>query len=118
MRKSMLIGALSLVIVVWLGTSMNCSRRSARTGRSTIGMRKMSPGPRTRLSSVRPPAVIGRFDDDRQALLTDDAHRRAPLQRPFARGAGAPFLAGHVDRADRQPGGAGPGGGARGEGRA
>ena len=27
----MVIGALSLVIVVWLGTSMNCSRRSTFT---------------------------------------------------------------------------------------
>ena len=26
----MLIGALSLVMLVWLGTSMNCSRRSTR----------------------------------------------------------------------------------------
>ena len=29
----MLIGALSLVMPVWLGTSMNCSRRSTRTPR-------------------------------------------------------------------------------------
>src|SRR3954453_3351659 len=50
----MLIGALSLVIVVWLGTSMNCSRRSVRTGRSMNGRRNTSPGPLTRLGPVRP----------------------------------------------------------------
>ena len=42
-----MIGALSFVIVVWLGTSMNCSRRSTLTGRSMIGIRKRRPGPRT-----------------------------------------------------------------------
>src|SRR5207248_8246222 len=52
--QSMLIGALSLVIVVWLGTSMNCSRRSVRRGRSTHGRRKTSPGPFTRSGPVRP----------------------------------------------------------------
>ena len=36
----MLIGALSLVMFVWLGTSMNFSRMSTFTGRSTIGIRK------------------------------------------------------------------------------
>jgi hypothetical protein len=54
MRKSTLIGALSLVIVVWLGTSMNCSRMSTFTGRSTIGIRKRRPGSFTSRSSVRP----------------------------------------------------------------
>ncbi len=50
----MLIGALSLVIVVCDGTSMNCSRRSTPTGRSTSGIRNTSPGPLTRRSFVRP----------------------------------------------------------------
>ena len=50
----MLIGALSLVIVVWLGTSMNCSRMSTFTGRSMIGIRNRRPGPRTRPSFVLP----------------------------------------------------------------
>ena len=50
----MLIGALSLVIVVWLGTSMNFSRMSTFAGRSMTGIRKRSPGSRTRLGPVRP----------------------------------------------------------------
>src|SRR5918993_3052702 len=54
MRKSTLIGALSLVIVVWLGTSMNCSRMSTLTGRSTSGIRNRSPGSRTIASLVLP----------------------------------------------------------------
>ena len=49
-----MIGALSLVIVVWLGTSMNCSRTSTFTGRSMIGIRKRSPGARTSASFVLP----------------------------------------------------------------
>ena len=49
-----MIGALSLVIVVWLGTSMNCSRMSTLTGRSMIGIRNRRPGPRTRPSFVLP----------------------------------------------------------------
>ena len=49
-----MIGALSFVIVVWLGTSMNCSRTSTLTGRSITGMRNRRPGPRTRASFVRP----------------------------------------------------------------
>src|SRR5215203_522509 len=54
MRKSTLMGALSLVIVVWLGTSMNCSRMSTLTGRSTSGMRNRRPGSRTIASFVLP----------------------------------------------------------------
>ncbi len=50
----MLMGALSLVMVVCEGTSMNCSRRSTFTGRSTMGIRNMSPGPMTIRSDVRP----------------------------------------------------------------
>ena len=49
-----MIGALSLVIVVWLGTSMNCSRTSTFTGRSITGMRNRRPGSRTRASFVLP----------------------------------------------------------------
>ena len=49
-----MIGALSLVIVVWLGTSMNCSRMSTLTGRSMIGIRNRRPGSRTRPSLVLP----------------------------------------------------------------
>ena len=49
-----MIGALSLVIVVWLGTSMNCSRMSTLTGRSTNGIRNRRPGPRTIPSFVLP----------------------------------------------------------------
>ena len=49
-----MIGALSLVIVVWLGTSMNCSRMSTFTGRSTTGMRNLRPGSRTIDSFVLP----------------------------------------------------------------
>ena len=44
-----MIGALSLVIVVWLGTSMNCSRMSTLTGRSTIGIEE----PQARLADHR-----------------------------------------------------------------
>ena len=50
----MLIVTLSLVIVVWLGTSMNCSRRLTLRGRSTTGMRNTRPGPLTSDSSVLP----------------------------------------------------------------
>ena len=50
----MLIGALSLVIVVCDGTSMNFSRMSILKGRSMIGIRKRRPGSRTRLGPVRP----------------------------------------------------------------
>ena len=39
-----MIGALSLVIVVWLGTSMNCSRMSTLTGRSMIGIEEPQAG--------------------------------------------------------------------------
>ncbi len=49
-----MIGALSLVMVVWLGTSVSVSRRSTLTGRSTIGMRKRRPGSRTIDSLVLP----------------------------------------------------------------
>ena len=127
-----MIGALSLVIVVWLGTSMNCSRRSTTTPRSTIGIRKRTPGLRTIASFVRPepedhhPLVLlddadgqehddeqeqdedhddrGRgdeihgspwlagggavesLDDDREAILGDDADGRAPVERPVIPG--------------------------------
>ncbi len=50
----MLIGALSLVIVVWLGTSMNCSWMFTLTGRSINGMRNRRPGSRTSPSFVLP----------------------------------------------------------------
>ena len=50
----MLIGALSLVIVVCDGTSMNFSRMSTFCGRSMIGMRKRRPGPRTSPGPVWP----------------------------------------------------------------
>ena len=49
-----MIGALSLVIVVWLGTSVSVSRRSTLTGRSTIGIRNRRPGSRTIASFVLP----------------------------------------------------------------
>ena len=67
----MLIGALSLVIVVWLGTSMNCSRRSTFTGRSTIGIRNRRPGPRT-----RPSFGLAQPEDDHPLVLLDDPDRQ------------------------------------------
>ena len=50
----MLIGALSLVMLVWLGTSMNCSRRSTLIPRWTIGTTSTQPGPLTSSGLVRP----------------------------------------------------------------
>src|SRR3990172_4960435 len=41
----MLIGALSLVMQVWLGISRKASRRSTHTGRSISGIRNTRPGP-------------------------------------------------------------------------
>src|SRR3990170_3360082 len=41
----MLIGALSLVMQVWLGISRKASRRSTHTGRSMSGIRNTRPGP-------------------------------------------------------------------------
>ena len=41
----MSMGALSLVMQVWLGISRNSSRRSVHTGLSTMGIRNTSPGP-------------------------------------------------------------------------
>ena len=67
----MLIGALSLVIVVWLGTSMNCSRMSTLTGRSMTGIRKRRPGSRTIDSFVLPEA-----EDDHPLVLLDDPDRQ------------------------------------------
>ena len=62
-----MIGALSLVIVVWLGTSMNCSRMSTLTGRSTIGIRNTSPGPGPSDSLVLPEP-----EDDQPLVLLHD----------------------------------------------
>src|SRR6186713_2259944 len=50
----MLIGALSLVMPVWLGTSMNCSRRSTLMPRWAIGTTNTQPGPLTSFGLVRP----------------------------------------------------------------
>ena len=66
-----MIGALSLVIVVWLGTSMNCSRMSTLTGRSTIGMRNRRPGSRTIDSFVLPEP-----EDDHPLVLLHDPDRQ------------------------------------------
>src|SRR3972149_2208238 len=41
----MLIGAVSLVMQVWLGISRKASRRSTHTGRSMSGIRNTRPGP-------------------------------------------------------------------------
>jgi hypothetical protein len=52
MMKSIEMVALSSVIAVCRGISRYCSRRSTRTGRSTIGMSTTSPGPR--VPTMRP----------------------------------------------------------------
>ena len=67
----MLIGALSLVMLVWLGTSMNCSRRSTRTPRCTIGTTKTQPGPLTSFGLVRPSVKMSE-----PLVLVDDLDRR------------------------------------------
>ena len=67
----MLIGALSLVIVVWLGISMNFSRMSTFTGRSMTGIRKRRPGPRTRLGTG-----LAEPEDDHPLVLLNDADRQ------------------------------------------
>src|SRR6476659_5792815 len=54
----MLIGALSLVMPVWLGTSMNRSRRSTRMPRWAIGTTNTQPGPLTSFGLVRPRVKI------------------------------------------------------------
>ena len=65
-----MIGALSLVIVVWLGTSMNCSRRSTLTGRSTIGIRKTEAG-----ALDEPLVGPAEAEDDHPLVLLHDPHR-------------------------------------------
>ena len=54
MRKSTLSGALSFVIAVWRGTSMNCSRMSTLVPESMTGTRNRKPGLRTRPGFVWP----------------------------------------------------------------
>ena len=66
-----MIGALSLVIVVWLGTSMNCSRTSTLTGRSMTGTRKRRPGSRT-MPSFGP----AQPEHDHLLVLLDDPDRQ------------------------------------------
>ena len=86
-----MIGALSLVMVVWLGTSMNCSRMSTLTGRSMIGIRKSQArtrGPWISFGLAEPehdhPLVLlddpdRQVEDDQQDDDDERADRRAGL---------------------------------------
>ena len=65
----MSMGALSLVMFVWLGISSKSSRTSTLTGRSTTGMRNRRPGSLTSSGRVLPEA-----EDDEALVLIDDAH--------------------------------------------
>ncbi len=67
----MLIGALSLVIVVWLGTSMNFSRMSTFAGLSMTGMRKRRSGV---AHQGRPGPA--QSEDDHPLVLVDDPDRQ------------------------------------------
>ena len=72
----MLIGALSLVIVVWLGTSMNFSRMSTLTGPVDDRDQEAQAG---LADEVR--AGLAEAEDDHALVLLDDAHRQVQREQ-------------------------------------